>query len=84
MAAYTQQYNAGHASVVAGLYTVSAYSAGANSPPAQGRAAIEASLTQAISQGSPQLTIHDISTTELAGGWATGPGRRVDRLPLVC
>ncbi|MFN0180957.1 MAG: YybH family protein [Gemmatimonadales bacterium] len=74
VAAYTQHYNMGHASVVAGLYTDSAYSAFADAPAMQGRAAIESYLTQQMSQGSPQLTIHDITTTELPGGWAIDGG----------
>ena len=74
VAAFVQHYNLGQASVVAGLYTDSAHSAFADTTEADGRAAIEAYLTKQVAQGSPQLTIHDVSTTELPGGWAIDGG----------
>jgi uncharacterized protein (TIGR02246 family) len=74
VAAYMQHYNQGHASVVAGLYTENAHSAFADTTAAEGRAAIEAYLTAQMAQGSPQLTVHDVSTTELPGGWAIDGG----------
>ncbi len=74
VAGYAQHYNLGHASVVAGLYTDSAYSAFADAPAKQGRAAIEAYLTEQMAQGSPQLTIHAVGTTELPDGWAIDGG----------
>ncbi|MBM4186368.1 MAG: hypothetical protein FJ206_03545 [Gemmatimonadetes bacterium] len=73
-ASYTEHYNLGHASAVANLYTDSAYSAFADAPAKQGRAAIEGYLAEQMAQGSPQLTIHDVSTTELPGGWALDGG----------
>ena len=74
VAAFVQHYNLGHASVVAGLYTDSAHSAFADTTEADGRAAVEAYLTKQVAQGSPQLAIHDVSTTELPGGWAIDGG----------
>ena len=74
MAAYTQHYNLGHASVVAGLYTDSAFSAFGDAPAKQGRAAIQAYLTEQMAQGSPQLTIHEVGTTEFPDGWAIDGG----------
>ena len=73
-AAYVEHYNLGHASEVAKLYTDSAYSAFGDAPAKEGRAAIEAYVAEQIAQGSPQLTIHDVSTTELPGGWAIDGG----------
>lgn len=74
VASYAQHYNMGHASVVAGLYTDSAYSAFADAPAKQGRPAIEAYLTEQLAQGSPQLTIHEVATTEFPDGWAIDGG----------
>jgi ketosteroid isomerase-like protein len=74
VAAYTQHFNQGHASVVAGLYTDSAYAAFADAPARQGRPAIEAALTENMAQGSPQVTIHAVATTELPDGWAIDGG----------
>jgi uncharacterized protein (TIGR02246 family) len=74
VASYMQHYNQGHASVVAGLYTENAHSAFADTTAAEGRAAIEAQLTKQMAQGSPQVTVHDVSTTELPGGWAIDGG----------
>lgn len=96
VAAYTQHYNLGHAPVVAGLYTDSAYSAFGDAPAKQGRAAIEAYLTEQMAQGSPQLTLHAVGTMELPDGWAIdggwfevkattpeGPAARVGRYLLL-
>ncbi len=74
VAAYTEHYNQGHASVVAGLYTDSAFSAFGDAPAKQGRAAIEAYLTEQMAEGSPQLTIHAVQTTEFPDGWAIDGG----------
>ncbi|MGE0555076.1 MAG: SgcJ/EcaC family oxidoreductase [Gemmatimonadales bacterium] len=73
--AYTEHYNAGHASAVAALFTEDAIAMFPDQPAAEGRAAIEAALTQAIAEGSPQVTIHDIATMPagddmaIDGGW---------------
>lgn len=88
--AYTEHYNLGHASVVAGMYTEDATAAFSRRPLAQGRAAIEAALTEVMADGSPKITIHDVGTTDLADGWkldggwyevtstpTAGPARRV-------
>jgi uncharacterized protein (TIGR02246 family) len=74
VASYVEHYNQGHASVVAGLYTENAHSAFADTTAAAGRAAIEAYLTNQMAQGSPQLTVNDVATTELPGGWAIDGG----------
>ena len=74
VAAYAQHYNLGHASVVAGLYTDSSYSAFADAPAKQGRPAIDAYLKEQMAQGSPQLTIHEVATTDLPDGWAIDAG----------
>ena len=72
---FATHHNMGHASVVAGLYTDDAIVAFANAKPVQGRAAIEAALTALMAEGSPQITIHDVGTTQLDaesaldGGW---------------
>jgi ketosteroid isomerase-like protein len=74
VAAYAQHYNLGHASVVAELYTDDAAAAFSNSPLAEGRAAIESALAERIANGSPQLTIHDVGTIDLADGWKLDGG----------
>jgi uncharacterized protein (TIGR02246 family) len=74
VADYTKHNNLGHASAVAALYTDSSYNAFADAPPKQGRAAVEAYLKEQMSRGSPQLTIHEVGTTEYPGGWATDGG----------
>jgi uncharacterized protein (TIGR02246 family) len=74
VANYTEHFNLGHANVVAGLYTEDAAVAFSGMPLAQGRAAIEAALTQRMAAGSPKVTIHDVSTTDLADGWKLDGG----------
>jgi ketosteroid isomerase-like protein len=71
---FATHHNMGHASVVAGLYTEDAIAAFANSKPVQGRAAIEAALTALMAEGSPQITIHDVGTTQLDAEWALDGG----------
>jgi ketosteroid isomerase-like protein len=71
---FATHHNMGHASVVAGLYTDDAVAAFPNSKPAQGRAAIEAALTAMMAEGSPQITIHDVGTTQLDAEWALDGG----------
>mgnify|MGYP001371980729 CR=1 FL=1 len=71
---FVQHYNLGHASVVAGLFTDSAVAMFADTPISRGRAAIESYLTGQVSQGSPQLTVHDVNTEVLPGGWAIDGG----------
>ena len=74
VAGFVQHYNMGHASVVAGLFADSAIAAFADNPLSRGRAAIAAYLTAEIAQGSPQLTVHDVHTDMLPGGWAIDGG----------
>jgi uncharacterized protein (TIGR02246 family) len=71
---FATHHNMGHASVVAGLYTDDAIVAFANSKPVQGRAAIEAALTALMAEGSPQIAIHDVGTTQLDAEWALDGG----------
>jgi ketosteroid isomerase-like protein len=71
---FATHHNMGHASVVAGLYTDDAIVAFPNSKPVQGRAAIEAALTAMMAEGSPQITIHDVGTTQLDAEWALDGG----------
>jgi uncharacterized protein (TIGR02246 family) len=71
---FATHHNMGHASVVAGLYTDDAVVAFANAKPVQGRAAIEAALTALMAEGSPQITIHDVGTTQLDAEWALDGG----------
>jgi uncharacterized protein (TIGR02246 family) len=74
VAAYVEHFNAGHASMVAGLYAEDAVSAFSNLPLAEGRAAIEATLGERLAMGSPQLTLHDVGTLDLGDGWAVDGG----------
>jgi uncharacterized protein (TIGR02246 family) len=71
---FATHHNMGHASVVAGLYTDDAIVAFANAKPVQGRAAIEAALTALMAEGSPQIAIHDVGTTQLDAEWALDGG----------
>jgi uncharacterized protein (TIGR02246 family) len=71
---FATHHNMGHASVVAGLYTEDAIAAFPNSKPAQGRAAIETALTALMAEGSPQITVHDVGTTQLDAEWALDGG----------
>ncbi len=74
VADYTKHNNLGHASAVAALYTDSSYTAFADAPAVTGRAAVEAALKGLMAQGSPQVTIHEVGTTEYPDGWATDGG----------
>ena len=74
VAAYEEHFNAGHAAMVAGLYTEDAVSALSNLPLAEGRAAIEVLMGERFAMGSPQLVLHDIGTLELGDGWAVDGG----------
>jgi len=71
---FATHHNMGHASVVAGLFTDDAIVAFPNAKPAVGRAAIEAALTALMAEGSPQITIHDVGTTQLDAEWALDGG----------
>ena len=72
--AWAQHYNLGHASVVAGYYEDDAKVAFSDAPLATGKAEIEALLTQRLSAGSPQITIHDVYTQDLGDGYALDAG----------
>lgn len=74
VADYVKHHNLGHASAVAALYTDSSYNAFADAPAVTGRGAVEAYLKGLMSQGSPQLTIHEVGTTEYPDGWAIDAG----------
>lgn len=71
---FAQHYNMGHANVVAGLFTDSAVAAFGDAPVSRGRGAIESYLAAEMAQGSPQLTVHDVATEILPGGWALDGG----------
>lgn len=70
---YQTHFNLGHASMVADLYTENASASFANTPFADGRAAIEAVLEERMG-ASPQITIHDVGTEDLGDGWALDGG----------
>lgn len=75
LSAYEEHFNLGHASMVADLYTEDAFAALSNLSPAQGRSAIEAVMGERLAMmDSPQLTIHDVGTVEVADGWAVDGG----------
>lgn len=71
---YAQHFNLGHANVAAGYFTEDASVAFSGMPRSSGRAAIEAALTQRIANGSPQITIHDVGSHDLADGWRADSG----------
>lgn len=73
LGAYTTHFNQGHPSMVAALFTDDAVASFANLPPAQGRAAIEATLTERLA-ASPQIELHDVETFDLGNGWALDGG----------
>ena len=72
--AWAQHFNLGHASVVAGYYEDDAKASFTDSPLYEGKAAIEAALTESLSTGSPQITIHDVYTMDLGDGYAADFG----------
>jgi uncharacterized protein (TIGR02246 family) len=72
--AYETHWNLGHPSMVADLYTDDAMAAFANAPPVNGRAAIEAALTERMGAAPTTIDIHDVGTAELGDGWAIDGG----------
>lgn len=74
VSAYVEHFNAGHASMVADLFTDDGNFAFSNLPLAEGRQAIQSALEQRMAMGSPQLEIHDVATMELGDGWAVDAG----------
>lgn len=72
--AWAQHFNLGHASVVAGYYADDAKVSFTDRPLVTGKAAVEAELTELIAAGSPQITIHDVYTVDLGGGYAADMG----------
>jgi uncharacterized protein (TIGR02246 family) len=74
IASYAEHYNMAHAPMVADLYTEDGVAMFAERPAASGRAAIEASIAEAMAEGSPQLTIIDSETIELGDGLAVDRG----------
>lgn len=74
IAAYAEHYSAGHASMVADLWTEDGVSMLAEEAASAGRAAIEASIAAEIGEGSPQLAIMDAETIMLGEGWALDRG----------
>jgi ketosteroid isomerase-like protein len=72
--AWAQHFNLGHASVVADLYEENARASFSDSPMYEGRAAVEAALTETLSAGSPQIVIHDVYTMDLGSGYAVDFG----------
>jgi uncharacterized protein (TIGR02246 family) len=72
--AYETHWNQGHPSMVADLYTDDAMAAFANSPPVNGRAAIEATLTERMGAAPTTIAIHDVGTQEFGDGWAIDGG----------
>jgi ketosteroid isomerase-like protein len=73
--AWAQHFNLGHASVVAGHYTDDPKVAFSNGPLRNGKAEVEATLTELAATGSPQITIHDVYTLDLGNGYALDGGR---------
>jgi uncharacterized protein (TIGR02246 family) len=70
---YESQYNMGHAAEVASSYTDGAMAAFSDNPFRSGMSEIQAQLQTNIDTGAI-VTIHDVSTTELADGWAVDAG----------
>lgn len=71
---YVEHYNMGHASMVADLWGDDGVSMFFESPAASGRAAIEASIAEAMAEGSPQVTLASSETIMLGEGWALDRG----------
>jgi uncharacterized protein (TIGR02246 family) len=74
VAAYETHFNLGHAGMVADLYTDDAIAALANRSAVEGRAAIEALMSERMAAGSPQIDLHDVGTWDLGEGWAVDGG----------
>ncbi len=66
--AYQTHFNLGHAEMVADFFTDDARVSFGGEPWVEGKAAILASIQERMAQGSPQLTIHDVTTTDLGDG----------------
>ena len=66
---YMTHYNLGHASMVADLHTEDGVTMFADQPLVQGRAGIQAALEEQFAPGQANLTIHDITTEDLGGGY---------------
>ena len=71
---YATHYNMGHPGMVASVYAEDAVYAPADATLVEGRAAVEAALTESMAMGSPQLTIHQVGSWDLSDGWFLGGG----------
>jgi len=69
---WATHFNLGHANMVADLYTEDAKVSYGGRPTVEGRAAIEAALTEIMGDMKPQITIHDVNSMEF------GPDHMID------
>jgi uncharacterized protein (TIGR02246 family) len=74
IASYAEHYSAGHAPMVADLWTEDGVAMFAEVPASSGRTAIEAAVAAELAEGSPQLAIMDAETLVLGEGWAVDRG----------